>query len=352
MNFEPTDRLPIMGNGVSASFVQRLLDISAEEYWAKQRACHFETMRRLGQDFHIQMWFPPRETQKWAPGQVDAFGDNVEAVLAEMEKDIEARNRAAEEMDRNREARTQEIVDYQIATQAELGDEILWIFGMDDNGAAIVGLDYGRFGYEGFFTAVALEPGLVSEYIGAHARACRIHNECVVEAAKRLGWPRISYCGTDVTTQRSNMVAPKTMDRIYFPHLDYALQPLVANGFKIIWHSDGYMNDMIPPLIDIGIAGFQGFQEECGTHIRDVARLRSRGGDPLILWGSCSVIDVIRPGGFDDIRREVQRVLDEWPHPGLCLATPTYLSEDVPYENIVEFYRLCREMGAVKRGKG
>jgi len=54
------------------------------------------------------------------------------------------------------------------------------------------------------------------------------------------------------------------MDEIYFPHLDYALRPLVDDGFKIIWHSDGNMNDMLRPLIDIGIAGFQGFRKSAG----------------------------------------------------------------------------------------
>ena len=350
MNFEATDRLPIMANGISAQFVQWLLGVSEEDYWANQRERHYEAMRRLGQDFHIQMWFPPREKKKkWSSGQEEQFGENVDAVLAEMEKAIEARTLAASELNANREMRIKEIMDFQVEVQADLGEEILWIFGMDSHGAGIVGLDYGRFGYEGYFMAVALAPDLVSEYIGAAAKNSRIHNECVVEAAKRLNWPRIAYTGTDMTTQRSNMVDPKTMDKIYFPHLDYCLQPLVENDFKVIWHSDGYMNDMVPPLIDIGVAGFQGFQEECGTKITEVAKLRNRNGDPLILWGSCSVLEVIRVGDFDDIRREVQRVLDEWPHPGLCLATPTYLDEGVPNENIMEFYRLCREMGTVQR---
>ena len=64
----------------------------------------------------------------------------------------------------------------------------------------------------------------------------------------------------------------------YFPSVDRALEPLVKAGFKLVWHSDGNMNDMLGPLIDIGIAGFQGFQEECGTRIADVANLRARNG--------------------------------------------------------------------------
>ena len=348
MSLEPTDRLPIMANGVTPAFVQRLLGISEDEYWRDQRAPHFETMRRLGQDLHIQMWFPPREQSEWAAGAAPEWQD-IDAIAAEMEKDIAAALDHKERLERDREQRTREIMDYQVASQAELGEEILWVFGMDSHGPGICHLGYSKYGYEGFFLAVALCPDVVGERIRAQAEVSRVHNECVVEAAERLGWPKIGYTGTDMTTQRGNMVNPKTMDRIYFPHLDYALQPLVAAGFKIIWHSDGNMNEMLRPLIDIGVAGFQGFQEECGTRIVDVAKLRNRNGDPLILWGSCSVIDVLRGGTFDDIRREVQRVLDEWPHPGLCLATPTYIGADVPFENVIEFYRVCRELGQIRR---
>jgi uroporphyrinogen-III decarboxylase len=179
----------------------------------------------------------------------------------------------------------------------------------------------------------------------AQARLARWHNECVAEAARRLDWPRIGYTGSDMTDQRGNMISPQLMAKRFFPHLNHALQPLVEAGFKIIWHSDGNMNDMLGPLIDIGIAGFQGFQEECGTRIANVAKLRNRNGDPLILWGSFSVTRVLITGSFADIRHEVQRVLDEWPHPGLCLATGSYISPDVPKKNITELYRLFREMG-------
>ncbi|MDO8684661.1 MAG: hypothetical protein Q7N50_14440 [Armatimonadota bacterium] len=281
MNFEATDRLPIMMNGVSAPFVQWLLGISEDDYWANQRAYHFETMRRLGQDFHIQLWFPPRERKNWSVGQETQWGDDVDAIVAEMERDTAALLEQAQAIKANRETHIREIMDYQVNVQAELGDQILWIFGMDSHGAAICHLSYGKFGYEGLFITIATNPDVVGSLIGAQGIRSCAHNECVVEAANRLAWPKICYCGTDMTTQRGNMVDPKTMDKIYFPHLDHALRPLVDNGFKIIWHSDGNMNDMLHPLIDIGVAGFQGFQEECGTLISDVAKLSNRNGDVI-----------------------------------------------------------------------
>ena len=238
-----------------------------------------------------------------------------------------------------------------MATQRRLGDDCVWFFGMDSHGPRLPGFPYGRYGYEGFFMAMAMYPDVMDRYWQAQAEMHRWHNECLVEVARRLDWPRIGYLGDDMTTQTGNMISPQAMARHYFPHLDRALAPLVGAGFKLIWHSDGNMNDMIGPLIDIGVAGFQGFQEECGTRIAEVAKLRARNGDPLILWGSVSAVDVVRNGTFDDIRREVQRVLDQWPHPGLCLATASAMMDDVPHANITELYRLFRTLGAVPRGR-
>ncbi len=351
MNFEATDRLPIMANTLPAKFAQHLTGMSEEEYWNDQMEAQVRGMKLLGMDFYIQKWFPIRqETQRhWSQGEMDRWRD-VEAVVEDLEHQtaqMEKRSRSLSTDDQ--EELIRRICDYQVETQNRLGEDVLWVFGMDPHGPACLGFPYEEYGYEGFFLACALHPEVLDRYWAAAAKLARWHNECVAEAARRIDWPRIGYLGTDMTDQRGNMVSPRLMERYFFPHLDYALAPLVDAGFKLVWHSDGNMNDMLAPLISIGIAGFQGFQEECGTRIAHVAKLRHRNGDPLILWGSISVINIVGPGTFDDIRREVQRVLDEWPHPGLCLGTSSYIAPDVPEENIVELFRLMHTLGAVQR---
>ena len=353
MNFEPTDRLPIMYNWLTASYVQSRLGMSAEEYWADQLVAYAKVFKVIGVDFFEQWAFPAREDseQGWAAGELERWSE-AEAVAADLEKQIAALQRDLASAPTRREAHVQEICDYQIATQRHLGEDCVWIFGPDSaHGPDAPYFPYGTYGYEGFFLTVAMYPDVMERFWQATAELNRWHNECVVEVARRLDWPRIGYTGSDMTTQTGNMISPQTMARHYFPHLDYAIAPLVEAGFKLIWHSDGNMNDMLGPLIDIGIAGFQGFQEECGTRIADVAKLRARNGDPLILWGSVSAVDVIRNGNFADIRREVQRVLNEWPHPGLCLATSSAMMDDIPHANITEMYRLFRTLGAVQRGR-
>jgi len=353
MNFEATDRLPIMANTLPAKFAQEVAGMSEAAYWADQMEAQVRGMRALGMDFYIQKWFPVREEgqRHWSAGEAQRWTDLTE-IVADLDRRADEMGRRLDALRADpvrREEWIQEICDYQIATQERLGKEVLWVFGMDQHGPHVLDFPYGEYGYEGFFLTVAMEPEALDRYWAAASRLSRWHNECIVEAARRISWPRIGYCGSDMTDQRGNMVSPKFMERYFFPHLDYALTPLVAEGFKLVWHSDGNMNAMLAPLISIGIAGFQGFQEECGTRIADVAKLRARDGRPLILWGSVSVINVVGPGTAADIWREVQRVLDEWPHPGLCLGTSSYIGPDVPHANIYEMYRAMRTLGAVQR---
>ncbi len=352
MNFEPADRLPIMMNWLTAPYVQELIGLAPEEYWADQIGAHARAFRILGVDFCEQLAFPPREESQrsWSGGKETRWLDP-DAVAADLDRHSAEAERDLASAPSRRETHIQAICDYQVVTQRRLGDDCLWLFGMDAHGPHGIGFPYGAYGYEGFFLAVGAHPEVMERYWRTGAQLARWHNECVAEAARRLDWPRIGYMGSDMTTQTGNMISPAIMAQRFFPHLGDALEPLVGAGFKLIWHSDGNMNDMIDPLIDLGIAGFQGFQEECGTRVVDVAKRRARNGDPLILWGSVSAVDVVRSGTFADIRREVERVLDEWTHPGLCLGTASAMMEDVPHANITEMYRLFRTLGAAQRGR-
>ena len=90
MNFEPTDRLPIMANGLgSPGYVQRLTGLSEADYWADQPAAHYRAMNRLGMDFNLQLWFPPRqeESRSWARAEVEeARMPDVDEIVRDLER--------------------------------------------------------------------------------------------------------------------------------------------------------------------------------------------------------------------------------------------------------------------------
>ena len=66
--------------------------------------------------------------------------------------------------------------------------------------------------------------------------------------------------------------------RLYFPELRRAVQPLIDNDIRIIWHCDGNIMPILDHLIDLGVSGLQGFQEEAGVPFeRDRASCRAAG---------------------------------------------------------------------------
>ena len=187
MNFEPADRLPIMYNWLTASYVQSRLGMSAEEYWADQLVAYAKVFKVIGVDFFEQWAFPAREDseQGWAAGELERWSE-AEAVAADLEKQIAALQRDLASAPTRREAHVQEICDYQIATQRHLGEDCVWIFGPDSaHGPDAPYFPYGTYGYEGFFLTVAMYPDVMERFWQATAELNRWHNECVVEVARR-----------------------------------------------------------------------------------------------------------------------------------------------------------------------
>jgi hypothetical protein len=132
MNFEPTDRLPIMANMLPPEFVQKVTHIPEEDYWANQLDAHIQSMKVMGMDFHVQNWFPVREEaqREWSPGQFDRWRD-IDVVVEHMEQraaQMEETWHSLSASPQEREKRIQEICDYQIQIQSKMGDDLLWVF--------------------------------------------------------------------------------------------------------------------------------------------------------------------------------------------------------------------------------
>ena len=235
MNFESTDRLPIMMNGLPWRYVADLTGRDEKSYWDDQVAAHAAAFRIIGVDFCEQLAFPGRVLTEntWSRGELEKWQDP-ENVARDLEEETSRLQVRAADMEGRRSEIEREICEYQVETQRKLGEECLWFFGMDSHGPAIVGFPYGRYGYEGFSLAVGLYPEVLAEYWKAGGEVARIHNECVVEAAATLKWPRIGYLGCDMTTQTGNMISPRAMDLLYFPHLRHFEQANDVDASGII----------------------------------------------------------------------------------------------------------------------
>ncbi|MHB0876698.1 MAG: uroporphyrinogen decarboxylase family protein [Anaerolineae bacterium] len=205
---------------------------------------------------------------------------------------------------------------------------------------------YNTWGYVPYLSAIALYPEHLRRYYHYTATRARLQNLAIVDAVRRYGLAPFVYGGQDICDNAGPLAALATLDSIYFPELRRAVEPLTEAGIGIVWHCDGNVMPIVERLLEAGIAGLQGFQEEAGVPYERVVEWRSRSGKPLIIFGCVSVTTTLPFGSVEDVRRAVRRSFDlAGRGRGFVLAATSSIMPEVPDENIDAFFRYGREYG-------
>ena len=213
---------------------------------------------------------------------------------------------------------------------------------------------YNEWGYVPYLSALALYPEHIRRYYHHMATKAHLQHLAVARAVERYGVAPFIYGGDDICDNAGPLCSVATLERLYFPELRRALAPLIANDIRIIWHCDGNVLPILPSLIEIGVSGLQGFQEEAGVDFAKLVPLKSRWGRPLILWGCVSVTTTLPFGSPEDVRAAVRRSYQlAGPGRGFGLASTSSIMPEVPDENIDALYLYGREYGRkFLRGEG
>jgi hypothetical protein len=331
------DRPPILGGWLAApNHIQTLTGCSEADYYGDAYHWGLEAERALGSDGVIGVFEPIAGGYRCVDGHtLEARASwTVEKVLEE----IAAMPDPHEVEDQfDEEAAYREFLDDFLVQQKRCGDLVLC---PPDWGMIPKALWYHTFGYESALTTLALYPDRYSKLIrvsGARARQRAIlHARAIREGIR----PRAILTGEDICSQQGPMVSPAFLRREYFELVEYALEPVLAAGAKIVWHCDGDYRPLLDDVLACGISGLQGFQPECGMDLEWIVQRRTRGGDPLLIFGPMPVTTVLRFGDVADVETEVQRALDLCrDNASLVFFTSNTINPDVPLENIQAYWR-------------
>lgn len=205
---------------------------------------------------------------------------------------------------------------------------------------------YNEWGYTPYLMAIALYPEHIHRYYHYTSTRAYFQNLAIVEAIRKYDLAPFVYGGQDICANDGPLCSVTTLDEIYFPELRRAIQPLTDGGIPIIWHCDGNIMPIVDRLLDIGVSGLQGFQEESGVPYEEIVSLKSRWGNPLIIWGCVSVTTTLPFGSVQDVEASVRRSFSlAGPGRGFALASTSSIMPEVPDENIDTFYRYGRQFG-------
>jgi uroporphyrinogen-III decarboxylase len=101
-------------------------------------------------------------------------------------------------------------------------------------------------------------------------------------------------------------------------------------------HLHGKCHDVLDDLADCGADCICPFERPPGGDITDLAEIRRVLGDRVTMNGNVHTVETLIRGTPGDVRREVERIFEQWgPDPRrLILGTGDQVGRETPDENI------------------
>ncbi|RKX35684.1 MAG: hypothetical protein DRP71_02760 [Verrucomicrobia bacterium] len=318
----------------SSSYLSK---VAGRDYWADREGVFFEYLHQVGINLVPQWYFPGEAQREIESGQVlhehrsgGTEGIRGPEAILELIDRLPSDNEVEAEFDIEITAR-----DYANRVEERMRKakgEVLFI---DSFGQADFMGGYNRWGYENYLLAIMDYPTAMKRFYHHTALKGRLHNEAIALACGKYNIAPFVYGGQDICTSNGPIVSPRILRDIYFPDLKWAMEPLIGNGIGVIWHCDGNINPILDDLLDLGVVGLQGFEEEHGVNYDEIVKLNDRTGRPIGVWGCVSVTSTLPHGTADDVRASVERSFTlAGKGRGFVLSSTSSIMPEVRHENI------------------
>ncbi len=155
----------------------------------------------------------------------------------------------------------------------------------------------------------------------------------------------------DLGQKDRTLLSVKDYDRFIKPVLKQYADLCHKHGAKLMMHSCGFIEPLIPSFIDAGLDALQALEATANINH---ARVRQAVKDELVLVGGMDSSLVLTFGTPDDVINEVKKKYRDmvWSPGDTCyIAGPTHDILDCPVRNVEVFRDAMRKFGTYKDGK-
>ena len=216
-------------------------------------------------------------------------------------------------------------------TQTNLGDTVNLLaqqgVGLDDVRV--------RLGLELFAYVDADQPGLIGGFLEAYT-------DYQVAVCHAIADADLSPCVLtygDVACKERLLHSPEWLRREFFPRLHRINDAWREHGIKCLFHSDGYLMEIMDDLIETGIDGLNPIETVAGMDLKEV---KDQYGDCLFLAGGIDMSQLLSLGTPDEVRDVCQQAVRD-AYPGYFMGSTTEADNSCRLENIVAMVEVAME---------
>lgn len=209
----------------------------------------------------------------------------------------------------------------------KIGLGVMWSAHFQDACAA--------FGMENALIQMALEPDFVKAVIGKIVDFYLEANEIFYKATE--GKIQAVLLGNDLGSQQSLMISPEYVREFVIPGVRALTKQAHNHGLKVIYHSCGSIQPIIPDLVDAGadiIHPIQALARGMSAN-----ELKEKYSDKYIYCGGVDVQDLLVHGTQEDVKAEISRLLSVFPNNLIISPSHEAIMPDVHPRNIEMMFK-------------
>ena len=159
-------------------------------------------------------------------------------------------------------------------------------------------------------------------------------NKVNLEIIKRLAEAGVDiiYYGDDLGFKGRSIFSIKHFKEFILPYYKQLYQACKKNGMFVIQHSCGYIDKLLPHMVDAGLNGIQALEPAAGVNL---AHLKETLGDRVAFLGGIDGSNILNFGTPKDVNEEVKRCIKAAAKGGGYFAGPSHNVLNAPWENII-----------------
>jgi len=195
-------------------------------------------------------------------------------------------------------------------------------------------------GLEAFFFRIHDDPRFVEKLLEARTEWClALFHEAASLAVDFV------VLGDDAGHKTGPMISPQLWRDLILP---YHRRIVEETNVPVVWHSDGFIEPLLPMAVEAGFAGVHALEPAAGV---DLARVKQEFGHDLILMGNVDT-SILCTSDLEAVRREVERCIEQGaPGGGYMISTCNSIFEGMQAHSVIEMFRYAGEIGSYTESK-
>ncbi len=157
----------------------------------------------------------------------------------------------------------------------------------------------------------------------------------------------IYYFGSDFGTQQSLFVSPELIRRCFLPHIKRLVEHAKGYGLKVMYHTCGAINRLIPELAACGVDVLDPVQvSAAGMQPEELAQYKGK----IAFHGGISTQTLLPYATPEEVRDKVRHTIEVLGPTGYICGSDQWMMADIPTENMWAMYEAGHEfLGADER---